>query len=70
MGSRLVYPAGIQAGCSAGGTFPEFSFNWSESERKYLLKHLARITVAPISDDPEDITLRSVKGFCTLAVSR
>jgi endoribonuclease Dicer len=44
---------------SAGGTFPEFSFNWSETERKYLLKHLARVKVAPISDEPEDITLRS-----------
>ena len=45
----------VRAGC----TFPEFSFNWSENERKYLLKHLARIKVAPIPDDPEDITLRS-----------
>ena len=44
---------------SAGGTFPEFSFSWSESERKYLLKHLARIKVAPIPDDPEDISRRS-----------
>jgi len=44
---------------SAGGTFPEFSFSWSESERKYLLKHLTRIKVAPIPDDPEDIPRRS-----------
>ena len=44
---------------SAGGTFPEFSFTSSETETKYLLKHLARIKVAPIPDDPEDIPRRS-----------
>jgi hypothetical protein len=44
---------------SAGGIFPEFSFSWTETERKYLLKHLARVKVAPIPDAPEDITLRS-----------
>ena len=43
---------------SAGGTFPEFSSR-SESERKYLLKHLACIKVTPIPDDPEDISWRS-----------
>jgi endoribonuclease Dicer len=45
---------------SAGGTFPEFSFSWTESERKYLLKNLARVKVAPVPDDVlEDIPRRS-----------
>jgi endoribonuclease Dicer len=45
---------------SAGGTFPEFSFNWSESERKYLLRHLARVKVVHVpDDDPEDMVRRS-----------
>jgi ERCC4-related helicase len=47
---------------SAGGTFPEFSFSWTESERKYLLRHLARVKVAPVpADDPEDIPRRSLE---------
>ncbi len=45
---------------SAGGTFPEFSFNWNEGERDYLLKYLKRIEIASATDDdPEDITRRS-----------
>jgi endoribonuclease Dicer len=45
---------------SAGGMFPEFSFNWSEGERKYLLRHLSRVQVVSVPDDnPEDILRRS-----------
>ena len=45
---------------SAGDMFPEFSFTWTESEREYLFRHLARVKVAPVpDDDPEDIPRRS-----------
>jgi endoribonuclease Dicer len=45
---------------SAGGTFPEFSFTWSQSERKYLLRQLARIEIATVpDDDPDDVMRRS-----------
>lgn len=34
--------------------FPEFSFSSSESERKYLLKNLARIEITPVPEGDED----------------
>ena len=40
--------------------FPEFSFSSSESERKYLLKNLARIKVTPVPEgDPDDLLRRT-----------
>ncbi|KAH9978359.1 P-loop containing nucleoside triphosphate hydrolase protein [Russula compacta] len=49
-----------QQAVSLGETFPEFSFTWSASERKYLLRHLSRVEIAPVPDDePEDIPRRS-----------
>ena len=44
---------------NAGRTFPEFSFTMNESEKKYLLGHLSRVEITPVSDDPEDILRRS-----------
>lgn len=38
----------------AGELFPEFCFTSSESERKYLLKNLARVEFAPVPKDDED----------------
>jgi endoribonuclease Dicer len=38
----------------AGDLFPEFCFTSSESERKYLLKQLARVEIVPVPEDDEN----------------
>lgn len=37
----------------AGDLFPEFCFTSSESERKYLIKNLALVEIAPVPEDDE-----------------
>ncbi|KAI0260638.1 hypothetical protein BC834DRAFT_831469 [Gloeopeniophorella convolvens] len=43
----------------AKGVFPEFRSSWSDSEKTYLVNNLARVEVAPVPDDPEDLLRRS-----------